>query len=273
MDGFSPRIFFPLVHHYFPEPQASLFLGLLLGVPLKTTPQFATELKIVGLTHLVVLSGSNITLLISMIGSATRRLSKQISFVITILSIVLFVAFVRPQAPIVRAAIMSLFTLVSDLSGRKVFSLSLLVVSFLIIAIFWPSWISTISLQLSYGATIGIILFGSTKVQNSKDPDSIRSQLTTYSKEELRISLAAQVFTTPLIFYHFHQISFIAPISNILVSWTIAPIMTFGIMTLFLGSIHPTFGLIPAVLCYGLLFFMTHLVKLLASVPFVFFTW
>ncbi len=269
MSNIGPNIFWPLVNSYLPEPQASLFMGILLGVPLKGTKEIFRVMKIVGLTHLIVLSGSNITILSEMITTITKKIGKKISSVITVLTICFFVLFVGPQAPIIRAAFMSVLTLVANISGKKSISLYLLICSFIIIAIIWPLWVTTISLQLSYGATLGIILFGNSKTVK-KRKITFWGNVLNYISEELRLSIAAQIFTVPIIFIYFRQISTIAPISNILVSWSIAPLMFCGILSLMLGSIYWPLGFLPALVCYGLLTYIIQTMKIISSLPYIF---
>lgn len=254
----GPSIFTSVINSYLPEPEASLLNGMIFGVSLKTTKEFYQQLKIVGLLHLVVLSGMNITLLAAMISSVTKFLSKVISTVITILTIILFVIFVGPQAPIIRAAFMGILTHVAIITGRKNFVLYALFLSLIFIIIFWPSWLKTISLQLSYGATFGIILFGQTRSDN-------------FVWKNLRLTLAAQIFTVPIIFIYFKQISLISPLANLLVSEMIAPLMIFGFLTAFLGKISYFLGLIPSYICYGLLTYMVWVINMLAKIPFAYF--
>lgn len=255
---FTPSIFTNVINSYLPEPHASLLNGILFGVNLKAGKLFYEQLKIVGLLHIVVLSGMNITILASIVGIATQFLSKQISSLITILTIILFILFVKPEAPIIRAGFMGILTLVAILYGRKNIALYSMFLSLVFIAVFWPKWLNTVSLQLSYGATLGIILFGQT---------ASKQELW----RELKISLAAQVFTAPIIFIYFKQISFIAPISNLLVAPLISPLMIFGFLTAVLGKIHYMLGLIPSYVCYGLLTYMVWVIETLAKLPFVYF--
>jgi len=251
-------VFTNVINSYLPEPEASLLNGMIFGVSLKTTKEFYQQLKIVGLLHLVVLSGMNITLLAAIISSVTKFFSKVVSTLITILTIILFVIFVGPQAPIIRAAIMGILTHVAIITGRKNFVLYTLFLSLIFIIIFWPSWIKTISLQLSYGATLGIIIFGQTRSNN-------------FIWKNLRLTLAAQIFTVPIIFIYFRQISLISPIANLFVSEMVAPLMIFGFLTAFLGKINYFLGLVPSYICYGLLTYMVWVINMLAKIPFAYF--
>lgn len=251
----TPSIFTDVINSYLPEPQASLLNGIIFGVNLRTTKEFYQQLKIVGLLHLVVLSGINITLLSAMISSSTKFLSKLCSTLITILAIIFFVIFIGPQAPIIRAAFMGLLTHVAIITGRKNYTLYALFLSLVFILIFWPHWLRTISLQLSYGATLGIVLFGQGRSNN-------------WIIKNLRLSLAAQFFTVPVIFFYFKQISLISPLANLLVAETIPPLMVLGFLTAILGKINYFLGLIPAYICYGILSYLVWVIQVLAKIPF-----
>lgn len=254
----TPEIFTSIINSYLPEPHASLLNGIIFGVQFKTGKVFYDQLKIVGLLHLVVLSGINITILGSITGSLTQIFGKRVSILITILTIILFILFVGFQAPIVRAGLMGILTLVAILYGRKNLALYTLFLSLIFIAVFWPDWLTTVSLQLSYGATLGIILYGQTTSKNEL-------------WRELKTSLAAQLFTAPIIFMYFKQISLIAPVSNLLVAPLVGPLMIFGFLTAILGKISFLLGLIPAYICYGLLTYMVWVIETLSRLPFVYF--
>jgi competence protein ComEC len=253
----NPSIFTSVINSYLPEPHASLLNGIIFGINLKTTKEFYQQLKIIGLLHLVVLSGINITLLSSMVSSFTKFLSRLSSTLITILTIILFIIFVGPQAPIIRAAFMGILTHVAIITGRKNYTIFALFLSLFFILIFWPEWLKTISLQLSFAATFGIVLFGQGKKEN-------------WIVKNLRLTLAAQIFTAPIIFVYFKQVSLISPLSNLLVSETIPPLMIFGFLTAILGKVNYFLGYLPSLLCYGILSYLVYVIETLAKLPFIF---
>jgi len=264
----DPSIFTQVINLYLPEPHASLLNGILFGVSLKTTKLFYEQLKMVGLLHIVVLSGINITLLASIIASFTNFLNKKISVFITIVAIVLFILFVGPKPPIVRAGFMGILSLFAIIYGRQKHALYFLFLSAIIISAIKPEWIKTVSFQLSFAATFGIILFGKTKIS---PPDSPAKAIKYTLFKELKPSLAAQLFTVPIIFLYFKQISLIAPISNLLISPLIAPLMIFGFTASILGKIHYLLGIIPAYICYAILSYIVFIVERLSGLPFIFF--
>ncbi len=263
----DPSYFSGTINRLLPEPQASLLNGIIFGLPIRSTGRFFQELKMVGLLHLVVLSGMNITLLGTLIMTFSRNFSKWLSVLITILLIILFVLFVRPQAPVVRAAFIGIITLVSFIFGRKSVSLYSLFLSFLFIAILWPHWLKTLSLQLSYGASLGLLFFA--RFDETEEQKGIY-KIFSYMGTDFRTSIAAQVFTVPLIFLHFRQISLIAPVTNVLVSFLVAPLMMFGFLTAILGKINVNLAVVPATVCFGLLTYMIWVIKTVARLPYIF---
>lgn len=263
----DPSIFTAVINSYLPEPHASLLNGIIFGTNLKAGYDFYERVKIVGLLHIVVLSGINITLLTVIISNFTRFLGKQLSLLITILTIILFIIFVGAKAPIVRAGFMGILTLVAILIGRKNLILYSLLLSLIFIAFFWPQWLKTISLQLSYGATLGIILFG--QIKTPKERTFLKLVKHSFWKE-FKPSLAAQIFTAPIIFFHFKQISLIAPFSNVLVAPVIPPLMVFGLITAVLGKINFYLGFIPAWICYLFLTYIIFIINTLSKIPGIF---
>lgn len=232
----SPEYFAGIIRIYLPEPHASLMNGILLGMPLKNQWRLYQDLIKVGLVHMIVLSGMNITLLVQLVTSLLFFVSKQIRILVTMIAIVCFTLFVGIQPPIARAAVMGVISLLGLQIGRKVSSWYCLLLSAIVCLIVWPDWVSSLSFYLSYAATSGIILVPKplSISSNRKKP---LSYICKYCLEDLQTSISAQFFTLPLIWYFFGRISFISPVTNLLVSWTIAPIMVLGFIICTLGPI------------------------------------
>lgn len=260
----DPSLFTSVANSYFPEPQASLLNGILFGIPISKTNIIYKQLQQLGLLHIVVLSGLNITILAGFISMFTAKFSKHLSILIVILSIIFFIVFVRPQAPIVRAGFMGVLTFVAIYAGRRTLGLYSLLLSAIFIAVVWPEWLTNVSFYLSYAATLGILLFSGNMSEGNK--------IVSFVTADLRTSIAAQIFTTPIIFIYFKQLSLIAPLSNLLISFVIPPLMMFGFLTVILGKIHFLAGLPFAYISYGLLSYVTFITENLSQLPFIFFS-
>lgn len=256
-----------VINGYLPEPHASLLNGILFGVNLKTTKEFYQQIKMAGLLHLVVLSGINITILASIIANLTWFFSKKVSILLTILTIIIFIIFVGPRAPIVRAGVMGVLTFVGVLTGKKTYPLYLILLSVFFTAVFFPQWLKTLSFYLSYSATLGIILFGQPKLKKEKNLFQLMKNLLI---KEFQPTFAAQFFTAPIIFIYFKQISFVSPLANFFVSSFIPPLMILGFITAILGKINYFLGLPFSLICYGILEYIIFVIKFFSQIPYGF---
>lgn len=266
-----------LINSYLPEPHASLLMGIVLGKKLEVTASFYQKLKDVGLIHIVVLSGMNITLLSSLVISTTVEfIGRRYATILTIVIIILFILFVGIEPPLMRASIMGILSLIGLLYGRKTLALYTLFLSGCLMIIIWPDWLTSISFQLSFAATLGIILLGTNdpsqvpdkKTKANSKQIEIIVKLKKYLTDELRVTLSAQVFTVPLIFFYFRQLSFVAPLANILISFIIAPLMVLGLITIAVGAFWSTGGFIISWFCYVLLEYLIQVIEHLSTIPY-----
>ena len=257
-----------VINSYLPEPQATLLNGIVFGTSIKGNYDLYQIVKQTGLLHIVVLSGMNITILAVFVLKITSGLSKRISLVLLSILIIIFVAIVHPQAPIIRAVLMCFITIGSFLFQRSIKPIVALFISAITIAIIWPAWITSLSFLLSFFSTLGIVLF----VQNKNASGSFEDvkAITQIAIVDLKTSLAAQVMTVPLIMIYFKQLSLIAPISTLLVAPFIGPLMILAFLSVLLGSINWYLGLIPGLICYGITTGIFLIIKLLSNIPFIF---
>lgn len=258
-----------ITYLYLSEPFASLLNGILYGIELDKKTNLYHTIHITGLLHLVVLSGSNISLITGLLLSSLAHFSKGFAIVFTVLFIVFFITLTGLEAPIARAGILSICTLVCLLYGYRLQAWYILGLSGLIITIIKPEWLTSLSFQLTYAATGGIMLFGNMHIRNDEKAYGLGS-ISQYMRDELRVTLSAQVFTTPLIFYTFREISIISPLANICISWVVSPLIIAGFIMTALGLIHPLLGFVPSYICYGILMYMVMTIHLLAEVPYAF---
>ena len=144
----------------FHEPYASLMKGLVYGLPIVIDPTLKQDIVRSGLAHLVVLSGANVTLLVQFSERLFFSFSKKVGIVLQLIFLGCFVSLVGPQAPLIRAVCMFVFTVVCIIKGRPSYMSWNLFLTILFISIVKPEWSYSISFQLSVCATIGIITWG-----------------------------------------------------------------------------------------------------------------
>src|SRR3989344_4427309 len=213
-----------------PEPQASLLLGILIGIKSSFPPSFYEALRVTGTLHIVVVSGYNISVLINTLGRLLIFLPLKIRFGVTLIFLLFFVLLVGPEPPVVRAAIMGAIGLLGTILGRQKDAFRILVLSGAAMVVFNPAWITELSFQLSFLATLGLILIFPILDRITPDKGG-------FLRDDFLTTLSAQITVWPLIAFSFVQASLLSPLANVLVLWTI-PIITY------LGLVATTLALI-----------------------------
>lgn len=143
-----------------PEPQASFGLGLLVGQR-NTLPEALTQaLLMVGLTHIIAVSGYNLTILLEATKRLLGRQSKALSTAVAVALILGFLLVAGTSASIVRAAVISLLGLAAWYYGRSIRPILLLLLAAAGTAFANPVYLwADIGWYLSFLAFFGILVF------------------------------------------------------------------------------------------------------------------
>jgi len=260
-----PNPFPSIINSLVPESQASLLNGILWGIVPKFDQSLYQALIDTGTLHIVALSGTNISILISLAAITTLPLGRKASSIFTLCLIVVFVLLVGPSPSVVRAAIMGSLSLFAVYFGRRSWGMLSLFLTALTMLLFDSSLVKNISFQLSFLATFGLILAvrrGERYIRGGP-----LQKLISLLRENLRLTLYAQLFTLPVIFLRFHRVSLISPLANLLVGWTIQPIMVFGLIAAGLGLLWLPLGILPAWMAWVPLTYLISVIQLLAKIP------
>ena len=217
------------VGRYLPEPKSDLLVAILIGAK-KTLPQdIIDDFNKTGTSHMIAISGFNITIIVSALAFLTKILGRKYSFLIVVPIIAGFVIMTGAPASVVRAAIMGVLLLVAALSGRQYSMLpSLFFAGALMLAINPKILVADIGFQLSFAATWGIVCF-------MPPLEKLTARIDSYFgiKEVLLCTMAAIAATLPLIMFYFGTLSLIAPLANILILPVLLPLsMLLGFLIL-----------------------------------------
>jgi len=82
-----------------------------------------------------------------------------------------------------------------------------------------------------------------------------------------RLTFSAQIFTLPVILINFHRVSFISPVTNLLIGWAVQPIMILGFIVAILGWIWQPLVIIPAWIVWVPLTYFIKVVEFLSKIP------
>jgi len=247
-----------------PEPLASFALGLLIGQRTTIPDAVNRRLSTVGLTHLVAVSGYNLTILVEAVRRLSGKRSKYQSTILSLLLISLFLLMTGLSASIVRAAIVSLLSLGTWYYGRQVRPALLLSIAAALTAGWNPLYLwADIGWYLSFLAFYGVLiiapllgrrLFGAKKLQ----------PLTMMLLE----SVSAQLMVAPLIMYIFGQVSVIGIVANLLVVPLVPLAMLLALVAGLGGMLVPTLGGWLAWPARIILTYMLDIVAALSRIPY-----
>lgn len=259
--------FIEVINRSVGEPHAGLLAGMLFGIKSSIPPELHEALISTGTIHIVALSGQNISILMGIVASTSLVFGRRISALFTIFAIGLFLFIVEMEPSLIRAVIMGSMQILALYFGRLYWSVLSLILAGSTMLLINPAWIDSVSFQLSFLATLGIILIGP-KGGYVKQSSDKKAQFAHELKSNLQITLAAQIFTLPVVAWHFRRLSLIAPVTNLLISWTIAPIMVLGLILSGLGVFSEVFGQLTGLIVWPLLEYLVRVVELTAKIPY-----
>ena len=257
-----------------PAPEAGLLSGILLGLD-DTLPQPLADLfRATGLTHIIVISGFNISLLMQAILLGSRRLiHRWVALPLSLAMILLYAVFVGGSPPVERAALIGLLYGLAQLCGRLPHSLTSLALASVIMTLRDPFLPWDVSFQLSLAATLALILVEPRLRRALYDALSERwereraRRVVRLASEVLLTTLAAQLLTLPIIWATFESVSLIGLLANMLVLPVQPAVMVLGIATLLLGALATPLGLVAGWSVWPVLRYTVGVVAWLGALP------
>jgi competence protein ComEC len=237
-------------------------MGILLGVKAALPEDLKNDLSTLGLTHIVVVSGFNLTVIAGALQKGSSKLlSRRGSLLLGLIGIVLFTLMVGASAAVVRSAIMVSLAIIASALGRQSDALTSLALAAAVMVAVNPMILWDVGFQLSVAATIGLVVL-------SPILEGWLNRLPQAIKSNLAVAVAAQLMTVPIIAYNFHKVSLISPLANLFVLPVIPWMMLFGAIVVFVGFLAVP---VASVIGWVVWLFSTYavsVVHLLAGLPF-----
>jgi len=274
-----------------PEPHAAFLKGLTLGERESLPQDLVENFNRIGVTHIIALSGYNITLIGDFFIETLIALTVpfNIAFWIAVAGILLFVLLTGASPSVVRAGIMGMLVLVAQKEGRLYRITNALVFAGAVMIFHNPKILRfDAAFQLSFLATLGLIFLsphideklkrawhafksglgfggGSFVFEKDYNPNLILFPF----RKILAETLAAQLAVLPLLIYLFGRVSIVSPFSNLLVILAVPPSMAAGFLTGVLGFIGEPLSQISAIVNWVFLEYKIRIIEFLAKVPWV----
>lgn len=225
-----------------PADKSALAKGIIFGERAEFTPEFTNALKRSGTTHIVALSGYNISVIgFVLTGICSFLWGRRRAFWITIVFIVIFVLMTGAEASVVRAAIMGTVLLVAERASRLYSFRNAITLTAAAMLLFNPALLMfNASFELSFAALLGIVILGPLF---RKWLRSDINEGTLGWRKNLAETTAAQIGTLPVSFAMFGSFAPLAPLSNMLVLEFIPATMFFGFVAAVLGYISNSLSL------------------------------
>jgi competence protein ComEC len=247
-----------------PEPENALAGGILLGGKRSLGTEWTDRFRAIGIVHIIVLSGYNMTIVAEWLGAAFLFLGFYGSLAVSALGIICFALMTGAGATVVRAAIMALLVLLARLTGRTGTMGRALLVAGVAMVIENPSVIAfDPSFQLSFLAALGLVFVAPLLRKH------VNMFRTSPFVEEVVISTSAtQVMVLPLLLYQTGILSTIALFANLLVLPLIPAAMLLAFATGLLAFLGTTIAFLPALPTQALLAWILAVGKYGAALPF-----
>lgn len=210
------------------KEEAYLIQGVLLGEDASLSAKRKQQFRATGTFHILAVSGFNVALVVAAFFFIMRLLKygKKFSAAVSI-GFVLVFCFVTGCSPsVVRATLLSVFVLTALLLERDFDLLNLLALSALVMLFYEPVSLFDIGFQLSYLATLGLVLLASRL-------EEYLSFLPRWLGGAVAVTVSAQLFVTPAAMMYFNSLSTLTLPANLL----IAPFVWFSTVAGFLQAV------------------------------------
>ncbi len=247
-----------------PEPESSLGIGFLVGQRRALPADLVVALQMVGLTHVVVASGYNLTILVRLARRLFEKVSKYLSALSSVIMILSFIAITGVSPSMARAGLVAGLSLAAWYYGRKFHPIVLLLLAIAVTVIINPSYAwGDLGWQLSFAAFAGVMILAPLTTKyffGDKKPGFINQLLIE--------TISAQLVTAPIIIMSFGQFSNVAIITNLLILLfipiTMLLVFAAGLASLTLSTFFAGIIAMPAILT---LKYMTSVISYFAGLP------
>lgn len=245
-----------------PEPQNSFLAGILVGLRRGIPAELQENFNATGTTHIIAISGFNITIIAQFLDYLLQRLGRRISFGLSLLAIALFVVLAGASASVVRAGIMGALGLIALNIGRVHAITNALVLTAAVMIGINPKILHfDVGFQLSFLALMGLVyLVPMFEPYFAKVPKFINKFLLP--------TIAAQIFVLPLLLYYFDRLSLISILTNLLVLPVIPVTMLLGFLGGIIALMIPVVALPLVWMAWAVLSYVISVVELTARIPF-----
>lgn len=255
-----------------PAPESALLTGILIGDDNAIPASIQAAFRRTGTAHIVAISGFNVSIIVGLLVVVLGQfLSRRAVAFVAIPVVIMYMILVGMSGSVVRAAVMAVIMLVGRMLWRRAFTANTLLAAAFIILCVDPAMLFDLSLQLSFAATLGIVLYSERLragvqawMQRRVRRETARAW-TQLLADVLLTTVAATVTTMPILLSTFSQLSLVAFPANAIVLPLQPAAMVLGLMAVVTGLFSTPAGAIVALPTYALLTITLRVVEWMAS--------
>ncbi|MBQ9534268.1 MAG: ComEC/Rec2 family competence protein [Clostridia bacterium] len=214
-----------------PEDEAGLLSALLSGDRSGYSDELRYALSVSGTSHITAVSGLHVAIAAAFM---VTLFGKRAGMYLSVPCVLAYAAITGFSPSVLRASVMILLSVLSFALRRERDTATALMTALLLILAANPFAVMSVSLQLSFAAVAGILLFAEPLMESMRVP--VRNRylrvLVDYAVSALGVSLAATALTMPVGMLYFSRTSVISLLSNLLVLWAVGPVLILGMVQL-----------------------------------------
>lgn len=261
------------IFEVFPQPEAGLLTGILLGVDNDLPPALSQAYRDTGVAHIIAISGFNMAVLAGLfLWAFTLLMGPYWAAFIAAILLGLYASMVDASESVTRAVIMAVLAMGGHLIGRRQAGLNALMITAAVMCLLQPLLLKDASFQLSFAASFGLVVFAQPMqdwlkaLLEQRVSEKTAAKWTKPLSEYFLFTLAAQFATLPFIAANFGRISLSALLANPLVLPVQPAVMISGGLTLLAGMLHPLAGKLAMLVSWPFLKYTNAMVTLLAKI-------
>ncbi len=266
-----------IIDRNLPEPESGLANAILLGYKRTVRRENLEAFSKTGLSHLIAISGSHITIMSALLSSFLFALGfkRKFSFRAILSFLVFYPAITGLSASAIRSSIMGGLSFIALFNNRLSISINALLFAASVMLIFNPKLLRhDIGFQLSFLAVLGIIYlypYGDHYFKKYLERKNIkygRKKICLLFFSAFNLTIVSQVMTLPILMINFKGLSFVSPLANVLVAWVFSALLAILIVSSALSFILPSFGILFFLPSYFMLRFLFIAADKMAAWPF-----
>lgn len=247
----------------------TLVAGLAIGEIAELSEELEEKMRIVSLTHLVAVSGSNCAIVVGMVYlvAVGLRFGRTGRTVISLTALLLYVLLIGPDPSVLRAGVMAASVTLMIALGRRTWALNALALATLVLLIADPWLAVEFGFGLSVLATAGILLLAPAIAER------LGNRMPMLLALGLSVTISAQLFCLPLLMQLQPGLPTYSVIANLLAGPMVAPVTVLGMIALLVTPIAPWLaGLISFLASLGT--WVIEMVAIIfADLPVAYFPW